>query len=141
MNAIAPFFSARDYTWKLALTSAIPLDLRSSQAVGEQNLDLTGLNLTGLDSTTAIGRNTVTLPASGSFEGKASVAIGELVVRVPKGAPVEIKLDTAIAGVTYPADFVRNGDIIRAPAAQSASNPIFLSVNVPIGGLVVEYLP
>ncbi len=141
MGVVAPFFSTRDYPWKLALAGDIPLDVQSSLAVGEQNLDLTGMNLTHLQTETVIGRNVITLPSTGSFDGSANVVIGTLVIYVPQGAPVQIRLDTAITAVTLPSDFTRSGDLITAPGAQGAANPITINVNLPIGSLQVENLP
>ncbi len=141
IGVIAPFFSTRDYPWNLALTGTVPLDLQSSQAVGEQRLDLTGLDLTNLQTETAVGQNTVILPASGSFSGTVGVAIGDLLIRVPKGTAVELQLNTALASVTLPSDFTRDGNIATSPGAKGASSLIRLKVDVPIGGLRVEYLP
>ncbi len=138
-GVVAPFFNTRDYSWKLALAGSVPLDLDFTQAVGEQSLDLTGLDLNSLHAETALGQNTIILPDSGSFDGQASVAIGELLIRVPRGAAVRLQLDTAIASVSLPADFTRDGNIATSPGAQGASNPIRLTVNVPIGALRVEY--
>jgi len=136
-----PFAGARRPPWKLALTGAIPLDLSVNQAAGEQRLDLTGLNLSRLDSFTAVGQNLVILPEGDDFSGKAGVAVGELIVRVPRGAAVEIVLDTAIAGVNYPPDFTREDKLLTSPGAKDAASRIRLTVNVPIGNLRVEYLP
>ncbi len=141
MGVMAPFFSTRDYPWKLALSGAIPLDVQSSLAVGEQHIDLTGMNLTHLETETVIGRNVVTLPENGSFDGSANVVIGSLLIYVPRGAPVQFQLDTAITSISYPPDFTRDGNLVTAPGAQGAANPITIHVNVPIGGVQVEYAP
>lgn len=134
----APFFSMQDYNWDLALTDSIPLDLEITQVVGEQRTDLSGLKVQQLDSQTVLGQNVVTLPASGSFSGKAGVVMGELVIRVPQGTAVNLRLETGLVNLSLPDDLHREDDRIILPGDGA---PIHIIASIPIGSLKVEYTP
>ncbi len=138
----APFIGGSDFaTWDLSLNSEIPLVLSSQLITGQQIVDLTGLNVESFASETILGSLTLTLPSDLDVHGSSKVVMGELVVQVPEGEPVIISLDTAITTVVLPQGYTREEDIVYSPGAKDATNPINLEVEVPIGSLVIEFIP
>lgn len=126
--------------WDIALTTQIPLEFSLDMGVGNSTLDLTGLQLEGLDVHHAIGRAVITLPAEGEFYGQADLAIGELVILVPRGRALRLKVDKGIATLSLPPGFTREGDIVTSPEAGANADLVNLDVNVAIGVLSVRYL-
>jgi hypothetical protein len=138
----APFLGPNNYsTWDIKLTGEVPLTVSSQVIIGQQLVDLGGLKLEGFANETILGTMTLTLPASPGITGSAKVTIGELVLRVPAGVPVIIRTDTALTVFTIPSNFIRGKDGILSPEAKDAEQPLDITVDLPIGHLIVETIP
>jgi hypothetical protein len=134
------FFTATSaWTWDLAVTPAIPIDLETSMGAGLSLIDLTNLDITHLDVNLGVGETTVVLPAEGIFEGQVDSAIGQTVIRVPPQMAVRINADTGIANINVPSDFERQGDVFSSPGFGTATNRIELQVGQAIGNIDVRY--
>lgn len=127
--------------WDLKLSGSPTIDLNTQMITGEQKIDLTGLNVDAIDTETVIGQTILTLPAGKRVEGKASVIIGALVLRVPRGAAVEILTDTGLAGISVGPEFERDGKWIRSREGNGSAGTYKLTAEVPLGSLRVETLP
>lgn len=127
-----------NYLWDVKLNDTIPTDLTVSLGAGEGNIDLTGLKVTNLDGNLAVGQMTVTLPAGGA-SGKLSSAVGEIIVRVPRGQAVNIHVSRAITALEVGDGFRQDGNTVTNPNA--SGTPIDLTVSNAIGGVRVEYAP
>lgn len=127
------------WSWDLALTPSIPIDLETSLGAGQSLIDLSSLDISALDVNLAVGQTTVILPAEGSFEGRVDGAIGQIVIRVPPAMAVRINADTGIANVNAPSDFERQRDVFTSPGFDSAENRIELEVGQAIGNIEVRY--
>ncbi len=90
-----------------------------------------------------VGR--VTLDFSGSWSGlmqlQAEMAMGELVVRVPRGAGVRLKLDRFLASFA-PAGLSRSADgtVWTSPQWNSAAEQLDVEIDTAVGGVSVEWL-
>jgi hypothetical protein len=124
--------------WDLKISEKPTLDFRSQMITGEQRINLNGLKIQNVDVETVIGQTILTLPAKQKVEGKVSVVIGSLVLRVPRGAEVEILSDTGISGVSLPLELERSGGIIRSKSGNPAIGSYKLKAEVPIGSLRIE---
>ena len=131
----------RQLLWQLNLTSEIPLVIAINSAIGDQRLDLRGLDVDSLDLTAAIGSIEIVLPSVGEFDGRISTPIGSVKILVSSGTLLEIKTDTGLSTIQVPEGFTRQGDVIYSPGATSANALIQLVVEQPIGRLIVEQLP
>jgi hypothetical protein len=125
--------------WALEISPAVPVDLNSTVVVGSHDLNLLGLELTGLEVETVIGSGTIMLPESGDFNGSAQTVIGQLIVRVPQDAAVRFNLDTGLTSASYPDDFIREDDQVSSPEAENADEVMELRLEVPMGGVLIEY--
>jgi len=101
--------------WDLKITDALPVTINSGLAVGEQLLDLGGLQVDSLNVQIAVGQIVITLPETDGFSGHIEGAVGEIVIRVPAGAHVRIRNRSALAPVFAPADFQRTQGLIESP--------------------------
>jgi hypothetical protein len=125
--------------WQVNLSGSIPLDLKSTLIVGEQTADLSGLQIEDAELQTILGRSVITLPVTAAEELEFSLVMGEMVVRVPTGLALQVELDTAITTLDYPDDFVRQGDILLSPGAETSS-ALHIRIELPIGSLRIEYI-
>lgn len=137
------FFPSRSngsgFLWKLVMNEGLPADLTIDQGVGDQKINLTGLNLESFDIQLGVGSLQVTLPEEGMYDGVIECAIGELVVYVPKDTPIRIKLDTGITSKDYPDDFVIDGDWLYSPDAKGSNQVRTLELKNPIGMTRILY--
>ncbi len=141
-NTRMPVFgSVNDKQTDLKVNSSIPTDLNLTLIAGVENLDLRAIKTSALETENIFGRTVITLPSNGRFTGKAGVIFGELIVRVPRGVPVEFNMDTVIVGKDFPQDFLREGDKILSPEAASGRADIVLSLENVFGRVKIEYLP
>ncbi len=139
-SAVTPFSGGISHQeWKLMLHPAPAYALDLKLGVGEQDLVLTGLKLSSLNSQLAVGKLQVTLPAGGSFPGRIQLAVGEAVIYVARGTPLRIRFERALASTTQPPDFNYSGQVLTSPGYVPGSG-IDLTVNVALGSIVVKYI-
>ena len=124
--------------WALELTENVPLTLNTETAAGSLALDLTGLDVTELKATVAVGSLELTLDPQDEFEGRLENPIGRIHILVPAGTLVEFTMDTVISTANLPAGFVKNGKVIYSPGATAANANVRLSVEQPIGLVSLE---
>lgn len=129
----------QELVWDLGLAPQVPIKLKASLGVGESDLDLTGLELTGLDVSMGIGKTTVTLPAEGRFQAEVNSAIGEIVVVIPEGLEARVRVDTAIGGSQLPDDYQRQDGFYVSPGYERADNRVDLKVGLAIGSVTIRH--
>lgn len=121
--------------WTLKINSTVPIDLTTKVAMGLLVADASEINLERLTVQQALGKTLVTLPKNVSFDGSIDNAIGEIVIRVPKGTALTLHTDTGIVSVNMPASYTRTQGQITSPSGDYKVN---LNVNIAIGSLVIE---
>jgi hypothetical protein len=137
-----PFVATPDQlSWNINLNSSVPMELSAKVAAGEADFDLTGTHVSRLDLSVAVGRTQITLPASGNVTISLDLPVGQSVIIVPRDTPVVFELNTAITAVNLPPDFHRNGNMAVSPAAVNAVQPMMVTINQPVGLLIVRYAP
>jgi len=127
------------WSWDLAVTPAVPLDLETNLGAGQALIDLTGLDINELNVDLGVGQATVILPEAGSFEGSIDGAIGQIVIRVPDGMALRINANTGIANINVPSDFDRRDDVYATAGFDTAANRVELNVGQAIGSIEVRY--
>lgn len=126
--------------WDLQLSPGVPLRLETDLSVGEQNLDLTGLALTGLAVEQGIGQATVTVPAEGRFEARIEGAIGQTTVVIPEALAARVRLDTGLSGQRLPPEYRCEEDVCTSPGYdETAVHRVDLEVSQAIGNVVIRH--
>jgi hypothetical protein len=138
---VTPIFGPAEQPWTFALTTKIPINLRVSEGVGEIDLDLTGLQLSGLDVEMGVGRMVITLPAAVSFTGQVSGAIGQTVIVIPEGVAVRVRMTTGIGALETP-EGRRSLDLgdkeYTSPGFGTAKYRIELQIEQAIGAVALR---
>lgn len=130
--------SATRPDWDVKLTSSVPLSLDSHLLTGQQNIDLSELQIDDLNTETVIGKTEVTLPKSGFKRGRINMLAGQVVINVPRGVNVRIITDTLLVPLNLPVGFERNGKEITSLTPDSRQ-PMELEVQNIIGAITVQY--
>lgn len=125
------------YEWKLAVSTEIPIRLRTDLGLGMMDLDLSNLILEDLSVDMGLGQVKIILPASGEFNARISGAIGMTEVIVPKGLPVRISFDTGLT-VREVEGFRQEGDVYYSPDWSAGKVGVDLELNQAIGMVVVR---
>ena len=132
------FPSGKDWDWDFSLNPQVPIDLESAMGVGDMNLELKALSLSGLEINQGVGEVTVSLP-EGDYRVDIGQAIGSLIVEVPEDAAVRIDISRAISGLSVPSDFSRSGDFYYSPGYDQTDDHIDMDISQAIGSIVVRY--
>jgi hypothetical protein len=125
--------------WELGLSPGASLSLEADMAVGNYELDLTGLAVESLHAEMGLGRIKVVLPATGRFDVSVSQGLGAVEIVVPKGMAVRIETDTALAGRRMPDDLVKEEEFYTSPGYADATNRAEIDAAVAMGMLTVRY--
>jgi hypothetical protein len=108
--------------WDLKINSVIPLNM---------NTDIKEVH-----SGMAFGQTTLTLPKTGSAAGTVQVAVGELVVRVPKNRHVILHTSDGAVTNMLPEGYTNtNGEI---ESGTRSGDTIELNIEVALGSLVIQ---
>jgi hypothetical protein len=124
--------------WNFDLNSSIPIQLNTDMGVGDMQINLSGTNVNQIDTEMGVGLTTLTLPLGVDVKATVSGAVGELVIRVPKGSNVTITIDKGLIGTDIPNGYVRKGSSIRSPQGNSTGSKITINADLAVGSLVIE---
>ncbi|HEX6384160.1 MAG TPA: toast rack family protein [Anaerolineae bacterium] len=128
------------YRWDLQLSDDVPMDLEVNLGVGESELDLSGLFLTGLTMNLGVGQTTVDL--SGAWPDSFDVAIrggvGETTVRLPRDVGVRVSTRTGIGNIVVN-DLNRSGDTYTNDAYDEGADVVLdVTLEGGIGEITLE---
>lgn len=135
-----PFWggSGRQGRWEMRLTPDLPTELRIAAGVGESNLDLSRLTLTGLKIETGVGEATVTLPARGEFNAELNSGVGATTINIPRGMAARIRFSTGIGSTSVSGDFEKREGVWVSPGFESAKDRVEIQVSGGIGEIRVR---
>ncbi len=118
------FESNENLYWNVGLANNIPLELNINGGVGNNDLNLSQTQLTGLNLHGGLGAMTLRLPApTQAYSVELDGGAGEMTIHIPENAALDLNLDGGIGGV-----------LIDVP--ESAA--VRLAVNGGIGGTAVQ---
>ena len=128
----------RGETWDLLLSPAVIWELKANLAVGDGQLDLTGLNVDTLNLQLGVGQCVVTLPEK--VGGKVAIkgGVGSLVLRIPKTLAAQVTIQRGISPVSAPARFERNGDTYVTSDWETNTSRVEVEINAGIGPITIE---
>lgn len=128
--------------WQFAINQKPALSLTSKVIMGENQIDVRGLNLELLKVETSTGRSVIYLADIPGSETQISGAMGEIVIFIPRGAAVRIHANKAIGALVIPETYVRDGNVILSPTFQAGKPAMEVKADLPIGAIrLVEYAP
>ncbi len=78
--------NARDLRWDIALARNLPIHLNIAAAVGEANINLSGLRIDALELVSGVGKVALTLPARQRVAVEIRGGVGMTEARIPAGA-------------------------------------------------------
>jgi len=130
--------AAPAYTWDVLLNDRLPTALQIQFGIGQVQLHLTSLTLTGLDLSAGVGQFVVDLPNHGQLSGRVVGAIGQMIVTIPPGMEARLHVTTALAGRSISSRFRQEGDYFVSPGYAGAKDRADLDLSLAVGDLIVR---
>ena len=127
----------RGETWDLLLSPAVSWGLKAKLAVGDGQIDLTGLTVDTLDLELGVGQCVVTLPEK--VGGKVTIkgGVGSLVLKIPKALAAQVTVQRGLTPVSVSARFQRNGDTYVTSDWETSTNRVEVEINAGVGPITV----
>ncbi|WP_066174580.1 toast rack family protein [Bacillus marinisedimentorum] len=121
--------------WNIRLNKEIPIELAVNSGASDTELDLSGLNLSGLEINAGVGDISVDLSGDWpqSFDVTFETGVGKTTVILPKSAGVKIETHKGI-GETNIAGFISEGDGVYVNDAYGKTDvQIEVEANLGVG--------
>lgn len=137
--------SERDADWNIGLNRDVPVQLDVNAGVGNTNLDLRELALTGLNVDSGVGNVDVMLPTTDEeYLVDIDGGVGSISITLPEGIEVQIDAKIGVGNMNLPSILNRvdgndDGDgIWETEGYRSASTKITIKFNGGVGSLTVR---
>jgi hypothetical protein len=125
--------------WEVGLNPRVTYDLGLSFGVGESNIDLSRLELSGGEINVGVGRTEVRLPDSGRFTLAVHGGVGELRIIAPRDIALRAEVDTGIGSFNNNSRMRSVGDnVYETEGFATAEDAITLIVDVGVGSVTIE---
>ncbi|MFZ6027338.1 MAG: LiaI-LiaF-like domain-containing protein [Chloroflexota bacterium] len=140
--ASIPWFGGAGYTidWDVALNRQVPLSLEFNTGAGENNFDLTHLQVEEVHLQTGASSSVIRLPDNAGFtrlsveSGAASVSI-----HVPENVAARIRTSGGLASFNInTARFPRSGEINQSIDYETAANKADIDIQTGVGSVDVQ---
>jgi hypothetical protein len=128
-----------EYIWTLGFNEAMPLDMTINLGLGRNTLDMSRLNLTGLNVRNGVGETTLNLNGSYSqnFDVDIVGGVGSTTVTVPTAVGVRLETTTGLGSVNV-VGLRRDGDTYINDAFGVSPVTINVKVQGGVGEITVE---
>lgn len=122
--------------WDLKLSKALPVDLKINLGAGRSDLDLRGLDLTGVDIDMGVGEMTLDLqgPHAKSFSVKIDGGVGSGTIYLPAEVGVRARVHGGIGSVST-RGLSKQGKIYTNDAYGKSGVTIDIEIDAGIGSL------
>ncbi|WP_257349493.1 toast rack family protein [Pseudalkalibacillus decolorationis] len=124
--------------WELKLNNKVPLHLKVATGVGDSKLNLSDLNLTGLQIDSGVGDSVIDLSGDWkkSFNVRIDGGVGDTKLIIPKDAGVRIKVDNGVGEMTMQGLTI-DGDYYMNEAYEKSDVKIEIDLSVGVGDVEV----
>jgi len=130
----------KEIIWEVSCTPDIPLTIAINSTVGNLDLDLSGLEVTGLRMDLDAGNCTITVPSSaGTTHAYIKADVANLEITIPAQVAARVKAEMNLAGFEIDESrFPRQGDYYLSQGYETAVNRLDLELDIDIGRLQLK---
>lgn len=128
-----------EYIWTLGFNEAMPLDMTINLGLGQNTLDVSRLNLTGLSVRNGVGETNLNLNGAytQNFDVDIVGGVGSTTVTLPTAVGVRLETTTGLGSVNV-VGLRRDGDAYINDAYGTSPVTINVTVQGGVGEIVVE---
>ena len=122
--------------WTIALNDSIPIELEIETGVGENNLDLSTLNVMKTHVETGVGEVNINMNGEWSHDITVSVkgGVGAISIKLPKKMGVQVKVTSGLRGVTADG-LALNGDTYTNDSFGESPQALYLQIEAGVGAI------
>ncbi len=132
-------YRSDDRTWELELNPEIPMRLRIDGGVGNANLDLSKLLLTGLEVHTGVSNTTLALPNRGQYRATVEGGVGNVTITIPRDMAARIRVERGLSRVDLEGNYQpRGSDLYVSPGYETAQDRVDLTVKGGVGKIRIQ---
>lgn len=126
--------------WDLQFNPDVPIQLTLDAGVGNAQVDLSRLKISGLDVNSGVGNVDLTLPRSGQFSASMDAGVGRLHVIIPAGMAARIRVDRGLGGLDVKGNFDRSGEDYVTHGFDTATNRVEIQLNGGLGRITIDQM-
>jgi hypothetical protein len=123
-------------TWNVGLNSGVTYDLNLNVGVGQSNIDLSKLRLSGGELDGGVGTSEIYLPGQGNYRLGINGGVGTIRIYVPSNLGVRAEVDGGVGSFNRLPDMkeVRD-DVYETPDFSSAEDTVTLIIDGGVGSI------
>jgi hypothetical protein len=131
---VIPFSS--EETWNVGLNSSVSYQLNLNVGVGQSNIDLSKLRLSGGEIDGGVGTSDLYLPGQGKYRLDINGGVGTIKIYVPSNLAVRAEVDGGLGSFNRLPDMqeVRD-DVYETPGFSSAEDAVTLIIDGGVGSI------
>jgi hypothetical protein len=124
--------------WEIGVNSKLPIDLITSQIVGEIMFEFSDMIIDSFASSLTLGTSEVTLPRKVNLSGEMNHSIGQIVIIVPQGTGLKLTGRPVIGRIDFPETYLLSGDQVISPQYDESENKVEIFVRMAIGKIIIR---
>jgi hypothetical protein len=124
--------------WDLRLSPKVGFSLNVNAGAGTATLDLTGLDVRGLQVQAGVGDTTIILPANGNFTVSLRGGVGALTLKIPQGMAARLSIDRGLSALSISPRFQQSGSEYLTSDWTTNQNRADVQIQVGVGAVTVR---
>jgi hypothetical protein len=124
--------------WNVLLSPKAGFTLNVDVGAGDARLDLTGLDIRGLQVSGGASQTTVIFPATGDFSAQIEGAVGGLTLEIPSGIAARLRIDRGLSALTLSARFAPQGQYYETSDWTTNQNRVDIQLSMGVGALTIR---
>lgn len=125
--------------WQVRLSPNVPWRLDISGGVHHSQLDLTGLEMDGLQVDVGVGDVTLRLSERGGYQAMVNGGVGRLTIELPEGVEASVHVDAGLSTLSLGPRLRQHGDSYITQGYQTGDkDAIVVDVDGGIGALTIR---
>jgi hypothetical protein len=131
---VIPFTS--EETWNVGLNSSVTYQLNLNAGVGQSNIDLSKLRISGGEIDGGVGTSDLYLSGQGKYRLTVNGGVGTIKIYVPAGLAVRAEVDGGLGSFNRLPNMEEVGkNVYETPGFSTAENAVTLSIDGGVGSI------
>jgi len=128
--------AATEEMWNVGLNSSVTYQLSLNVGVGQSNIDLTKLRISGGEIDGGVGTSELYLPGNGKYRLAINGGVGTIRIYVPSNLAVRAEVDGGLGSFNRLPDMQEVRDhVYETPGFSSAENAVTLIIDGGVGSI------
>jgi hypothetical protein len=122
--------------WNVGLNSSVTYDLNLNVGVGQSNIDLSKLRLSGGELDGGVGTSELYLPGQGNYQLRINGGVGTIRIYAPSNLAVRAQVDGGVGSFNRLPEMQQvRDDVYETPGFSSAEDAVTLIIDGGVGSI------